>query len=153
QQSTNKLSDLKAQLDKIAPADRAALNAGDLAASTYKDRVLMIPFQRVIAGWGVRKSWLAAVNEPFPNTWDDVVRVAKKFQATDAGHNGLKNVFGIAMQAGDAPSIAGGGINLLVYGNGGKHPLVDETGDVVIDRPEVAKPTIEYLKLFTEYKV
>ena len=101
----------------------------------------------------MRKSWLKAVNEEYPKTWSDALRIAKKFQENDPDGNGKNDTFGIAMQAGDAPSITGGGINLLVYGSGVAHPLVDENGEIVIDRPEVAKPTIEYLKLFTEYKL
>lgn len=153
QQSTGKLADLKPQLDKLAPGDAKFLGAGDLAASTFKGRIIQMPFQRTITGWGVRKSWLEKVGESYPRTWEDVLRIGAKFQDADPDGNGRKDTFGLAMQAGDAPSIMGGGISLLVYGTGLPHPLVDENGEVVIDRPEVAKPTIEYLKLFTEYKL
>ncbi len=114
---------------------------------------MQIPFQRTMTGLGVRKSWLEKVGEQPPKTWDDVLRIGKKFQEDDPDGNGKKDTFGIAMQAGDAPSITGGGINLLVYGNGLPHPLVNENGDIVIDQPEVAKAVIEYMKLFTDYKL
>ncbi len=146
QQSTNKLSDVTPQFQQIAADDRKSITDGDVTASSFKGRMLMIPFQRTMTGWGVRKSWLDAVGEPYPKTWDDVLRVGRKFQST-------KDRFGIAMQAGDPPSMVGAGIDLLVYGNGIAHPVIDEKGDVVIDRPDVARITIEYLKLFTEYKL
>ena len=153
QQSTGKLSDLKPQVDQIPAGDKAFIKEGDWAASTFKDKVVQIPFQRTMTGLGVRKSWLAKVGEQPPKTWDDVLRIGKKFQEEDPDSNGKKDTFGIAMQAGDAPSITGGGINLLIYGNGLPHPMVDEKGDIIIDQPEVAKAIIEYIKLFTDYKL
>ncbi|MBS7701120.1 MULTISPECIES: extracellular solute-binding protein [unclassified Chelatococcus] len=153
QQTTRKLSDLKPQLDQLSADDRKAISPADVAASTYQDRVLQIPFQRTMTGLGVRKSWLAKVGEPYPQTWDDVLRVAKKFQDDDPDGNGRKDTFGIAMQAGDPASMINGGISLLVYGNSLPHPFVNDKGDVIIDQPEVAKATIEYLKLFTDYKL
>jgi multiple sugar transport system substrate-binding protein len=153
QQSTGKLSDLKPQADQLPADDKKFITPGDWAASTFKDRVIQIPFQRTITGLGVRKSWLAKVGEEPPKTWDDLVRIGKKFQDDDPDGNGKKDTFGVAMQAGDAPSITGGGINLLVYGNGLPHPLVNENGEIVIDRPDVAKAVTEYVKLFTDYKL
>jgi len=146
QQSTNKLADVTPQFQAIAEADRKAITQGDITASSFKGRMLMIPFQRTMTGWGVRKSWLDAVGETYPKTWDDVIRIGKKFQAS-------KDRFGVAMQAGDPPSMIDAGINLLVYGNGIPHPLVDGKGEIVIDHPDVARATIEYLKLFTEHKL
>src|SRR4029450_1631829 len=149
QQSTGKLSDLKPQADQLPADDKKFIPPGDWAASTFKDRVIQIPFQRTITGLGVRKSWLAQGGEEAPKTWDDLVRIGKKFQDDDPDGNGKKDTFGVAMQAGDAPSITGGGINLLVYGNGLPHPLVNENGEIVIDRPDVAKAGTENGKLFT----
>lgn len=153
QQSTGKLSDLKPEADELPSADKSFLTEGDWAASTFKGRIVQIPFQRTMTGLGVRKSWLEKVGEQPPKTWDDVLRIGKKFQEQDPDGNGKRDTFGIAMQAGDAPSITGGGINLLVYGNGLLHPLVNEKGDIVIDQPEVSKAITEYIKLFTEYKL
>jgi len=153
QGSTGKLADLRAEFEKIPAADRAHINDGDIVASTAKGRMLQIPFQRTMTGLGVRKSWLEKVGEPFPVTWEDALRVGRKFQEQDPDGNGRKDTFGFAMQAGDAPSMVGAGIGLLVYGNGNPHHVVDANGEVVIDQPNVAKPTIEFLKLFTEYKL
>jgi ABC-type glycerol-3-phosphate transport system substrate-binding protein len=153
QQSTGKLADLKPEADQLPAADKSSLTEGDWTASTFKNRVVQIPFQRTMTGLGVRKSWLEKVGEQPPKTWDDVIRVGKKFQEQDPDGNGRKDTFGIAMQAGDAPSLTGGGINLLVYGNGLPHPLVNEKGDIVIDQPDVSKAITEYVKLFTEYKL
>src|SRR5258708_8420634 len=112
-----------------------------------KGRVSQSPCQRVVTGRGGRKGWLEEAGEPYPKTWEDVLRVARKIQTSH------KDTYGIAMQAGNAGSMTGGGVNLFVYGSGATHALVDDKGEVVIDKPEGAKPTIEYLKLFTEYKL
>ena len=45
------------------------------------------------------------------------------------------------------------GSAMLTYGNGQPHSLVDDNGHIVIDQPEVARVTIEYLKLYTQYKL
>lgn len=153
QASTGKLVDLKDVLAAVPPADAAFLSAQDRDAASFKGRTIFIPFQRTITGWGVRKSWLAKVGEPFPRTWEDALRVGRKFQDEDPDGDGRADTFGMAMQAGDASSMVGAGIALLVYGNRLPHPLVDEKGEVVVDRPEVARATIEYLKLFTQYKL
>ncbi len=151
QQQTHKLADLAPQMQQAPADDRKFLSAGDMAAATYDGKLLMIPFQRVITGWAVRKSWLDKVGEPVPKTWEDVLRVGRKFQDQTPG--GAGHVYGIAMQGGDAPSMIDAGSGMLTYGNGQPHALVDETGKVVIDQPEVAKVTIEYLKLYTQYKL
>jgi ABC-type glycerol-3-phosphate transport system substrate-binding protein len=153
QQSTGKLADLKPQFEQIASDAKSHIAPGDIAASTANGRMLQIPFQRTMTGLGVRKSWLDKVGEKYPVTWEDTLRIARKFQEEDPDGNGRKDTFGIAMQAGDAPSMIGAGVSLLVYGNGIDHPVIDDKGEVVIDKPEVAKATIEYLKLFTEYKL
>jgi ABC-type glycerol-3-phosphate transport system substrate-binding protein len=59
----------------------------------------------------------------------------------------------MAMQGGDPSSLIDAGTSMLIYGNGVKHALVDDAGEIVIDQPEVAKVTIEYLKLYTQYKL
>ena len=153
QQQTRKLSDLAPQLNELPPDDRKFLNGGDIAASTYSGQVLMMPFQRVITGWGVRKSWLAKVGEQFPSTWDDALRAGKKFQENDPEGTGQKNTYGMAMQGGDPSSMIDAGISILTYGNGVAHSLVDDAGNLVIDQPENARVTIEYLKLYTTYKL
>ena len=80
QQSTGKLSDLKQEADQLPVADKSSLTEGDWTASTFKNRVVQIPFQRTMTGLGVRKSWLEKVGEQPPKTWDDVIRIGKKFR-------------------------------------------------------------------------
>jgi ABC-type glycerol-3-phosphate transport system substrate-binding protein len=147
QQQTKKLSDLAAAMKQAPDADRAFLNDGDMSAATYQGQVLMVPFQRVITAWGARKSWLEKAGEQYPKTWDDLLRVGKKFQEMNKG------VYGVAMQGGDPSSMIGAGIAMLAYGNGQKHAVVDADGNVIIDQPEIAKVTIDYLKLYTTDKL
>ena len=153
QQTTKKLEDLQPQLDALDKADRAFISDDDLAAGTLEGRLLMMPFQRTINGWGMRKSWLDKVGETVPATWADTLRVAQKFQTQDPDGNGKNDTYGMAWQAGNAASMTGGGINLLAFGSGASHTLIDDDAKVIIANPEVAAPTIEYLKLFTEYKL
>ena len=147
QSATRKLAPMDAVLSSMPAEDRRVLTDGDVAAASLDGHAIMMPFQRVITGWGVRKSWMQKANETFPITWEDTLRVARKLQAQEA------KTYGIALQAGNAGSLLGGGIELFVLGSGAPHPIIDETAEVVIDRPEVARPTIEYLKLYTEYKL
>ncbi|MBV9812057.1 MAG: extracellular solute-binding protein [Acetobacteraceae bacterium] len=151
QQQTQKLADLAPDMQAVSADDRKFLGAGDMAAATYDGKLLMIPFQRVITGWGVRESWLDKVGEAPPKTWDDVLRAARKFQTQNPG--GAGRVYGIAMQGGDAPSMIDAGSGMLTYGNGLPHSLVDDDGQIVIDKPEIAKITIAYLKLYTSDKL
>ena len=153
QLATHKLAPLDEAIAALPEADRNTLSSGDLAAASLEGHVIMVPFQRVITGWGARRSWLQAVGEPFPRNWEDTLRVARKFQDGDPDRNGKADTFGMAMQAGNAGSLLGGGVDLFVLGSGAPHPLIDDDGEVVIDRPEVALPTIEYLKLYTTYKL
>jgi len=146
QQSTGKLADLTATVAGMVADDRSHLSAGDLGASSFQGKLIQIPFQRVIVGLGVRKSWLAEIGEPFPRSWDDFLRVAGKFKDKH------KDAFPIALHAGSPGAITGAGISLFAYGNGASHVLVDEKGEIVIDQPAVARPLVEYLKLFTHYK-
>lgn len=147
QQSTGKLADLRPLLDGLAAGDRTHLSSGDVGASSFQGRMIQFPIQRVIVGLGARKSWLAEIGEPFPKTWEDVLRVAGKFR--DARRDSVP----LALHAGSAGSMTGAGISLFAYGNGATNVLVNQAGEIVIDRPEVARPLVEYLKLFTEYKI
>jgi len=153
QQQTKKLSDLAPQLAQLPPDDRKFLSADDVAAATYRGQVLFIPMQRLIVGWGARKSWLAKVGETFPKTWDDALRIARKMQDSDASGSGRKDTYGMAMMGGNSTFLLDAGVTMLTYGNGIKHAIVDDDGNIVIDRPENARVVIEYLKLYTQYKV
>lgn len=153
QQTTGKLEEMTPQIEAMPAADRAFLTAADKTSGTLEGKLLMVPFQRTIAGWGVRKSWLDKVGETFPVTWADTLRVAEKFQKGDPDGNGKNDTYGMAWQAGNAGSIFGGSINLLAFGTGADHALIDDDAKIIITKPEVAKPTVEFLKLFTEYKL
>jgi multiple sugar transport system substrate-binding protein len=153
QQTTGKLTDVKPDIEALSPGDRQYITDGDIRAGTLEGKTLMMPFQRTVAGWGVRKSWLDKVGEKPPVTMEDAIRVAQKFQTQDPDGNGKADTYGMAWQAGDAPSMFGGGINLLVFGNLMQHSLIDDGANIVIEEPVIKKATIEYLKLFTTYKL
>jgi ABC-type glycerol-3-phosphate transport system substrate-binding protein len=146
QLTTKKIEDLRPVFAKLPEADRKFLRDLDLKASTYDGAMVMLPVQRVLIGWGVRRSWLESVNEKPPVTWDDTLRVARKFQAGGGGR------FGIASQAGDPDSLIGS-IENFMLGSGIVHPTLDDSGKVMIDQPANAKVLIEYMKLFTDYKL
>jgi multiple sugar transport system substrate-binding protein len=153
QQQTKKLSDLSPQLAQLPADDRKFLSADDIATATYGGQVLFIPMQRIIVGWGARKSWLANVGETFPKTWDDALRVARKTQDSDPSGSGRKDTYGMAMMGGNPTFMLDAGVTMLIYGNGIKHAIADDAGNIVIDQPENARVLIEYLKLYTQYKV
>lgn len=145
ERSTQKLTDLK---DVVAASPDASIpRAGDVRAATFNGKLILVPMQRVLVGLGVRKSWLEKVGETPPKTWDDVLRIGKKFKEA------YPDAYPIGIHAGDAGSLIGAGVSLLTYGNGAMDVLVDDQGNVIIDKPEIAKPLVEYLKLFTEYKL
>lgn len=155
QLTTRKLTDLRAALDAVPQADRQSLGPTDLRASSYNGALVMLPVQRVLIGWGVRQSWLDAVGEKPPQTWDDVLRVARAFQARPAGGAagaGQGETFGMALQAGDADSLIGM-IEAFMVGTGLENPTVDDAGTLMIDRPDHARVLVEYLKVFTTYKL
>ena len=133
QQTTGKVDDLTPQLKALPEGERKYISDADLAAGTLEGRLLMMPFQRTINGWGARKSWLDKVGEKFPVTWEDNLRVAKKFQTEDPDGNGKNDTYGMAWQAGNAGSMIGAGINLLVFGNGADHSLINDDGEVIIE--------------------
>lgn len=153
EQSTGKLLDMSDVVKGMPEGDRAFLNEGDIASSSYQEKMLMLPVQRVAAGWGVRKSWLEKLGETYPANWDDALRIAARFQNEDPDGNGKADTYGMAFQGGGVGSLVRSGSNLLVFGSGAPHAIIDDNAEVVLDRPEVAEPTIAYLKLYTENKV
>lgn len=149
QQSTGKLCDLTETVANLPEGDRAQLTDGDIAAGTLDGELLMVPFQRVITGFGARKSWLDAVGAEFPKTWDDMLATAQKFVAEDPDGNGKDDTYGIAMQGGGAGNMIGAGTKLFAMGgNGAEYDIIDADGKVVLTDPPVAEPTIDYLKLY-----
>jgi len=147
QRSTGKLSDLAAVVAALPQADRAHLSAGDIGASSFQGRLIQMPIQRVVVGLGVRRSWLAETGESFPQNWADFLRVAGRIREQH------RDSIPVALHAGSPGAMLGAGISLFTYGNGASHVLVDGDGNVVIDRPEIARPLVAYLKLFTQYRL
>ncbi len=144
---TDKILDLASYL----PADaKEYLSEADLQVATYEGKMIIFPIQRVQMAFGVRTSWLEAVDEEPPQTWDDVLRVAEKFTTGDPDGNGENDTFGIAIEAANPRDLIHM-LDLYTFGTGLRHTLVDPEGNVVIDEPAHKKVLIEVMKLFTDY--
>ncbi len=148
QTQTTKVMDLKAVFDGIS--DKAFLSDGDLQVATYDGRMIILPIQRVQMAFGVRKSWLEKVGEPFPKTWADVQRVTVKFMKEDPDGNGKADTFGLALEAAKQRDLIHV-LDLFIFGSGLRHTLIDPAGDIVVDEPKHAAVLEEFLKTFTEY--
>ncbi|HTC08735.1 MAG TPA: extracellular solute-binding protein [Acetobacteraceae bacterium] len=144
---THKIEDMKPILAAIA--DKAFLSPDDLRVATYAGHMIILPVQRVQMAFGVRKSWLDKVGENFPLTWDDTLRVGKKFQ-TEHPDGGTVPVFAFALEAANPRDLIHM-LDLFTFGAGLRHTLIDENGKVVIDEPEHAKVLTEFMKVFTAY--
>ncbi len=152
QQSTGRLCSVADLVDALPDGDRAYITDGDIASATLEGDIIMMPFQRVVIGWGARQSWLDAVGEEYPETWDDMIRIAQLFQDTDPDGNGEDDTFGVALQAGSAPSMIGAGTRMFaIAGNGVPYDIMNTDAEIVITDPTVADPTIGILQLFTEH--
>jgi multiple sugar transport system substrate-binding protein len=147
---TGKVMDLKPVLDGIA--DKSFLGEDDLRVATYRDRMIILPVQRVQMAFGVRKSWLDKVGEPFPKTWDDAKRTATKFQTDDPAGTGKGSVFGFALEAAHPRDLIHM-LDLFTFGAGLRHTLLAPDGSITIDDPDHAKVLEEFLKIFTVYKL
>ena len=149
QTQTNRVMDMKPVLEAVA--DRGFLGEDDLRVATYAGKMIIIPMQRVQMALGARKSWLDKVGEKFPETWDDVRRVAAKFRDADPDGNGKADTFGFALQAAKPRDLIHM-LDLFVFGSGLRHTLVDPAGKVVIDQPAHAQVLEEFLKTYSGYK-
>jgi len=149
QQQTGKVMDLKSVLAQVA--DKGFLGEDDLRVATFKDRMIILPVQRVQMAFGARESWLKKANEPFPQTWEDVKRVAAKFRDMDPDANGKADTFGFALQAAKPRDLVHM-LDLFTFGSGLRHTLIDPAGKIVIDEPAHAQVLEEFLKTYTEYK-
>jgi multiple sugar transport system substrate-binding protein len=149
QSQTDKIMDLKAALDQVA--DKGFLGADDLRVATYKDKMIILPIQRVQMAFGVRKSWLDKVGEKFPETWEDVKRIAVKFRDDDPDGNGKPDTFGLALQAAKPRDLVHM-LDLFTFGSGLRHTLIDPAGKIVIDQPAHAQVLEEFLKTYSTYK-
>jgi len=148
QNQTGKVMDLKDLFAGID--DKGFLSEGDLQVATYDGRMIILPVQRVQMAFGARKSWLEKVGEPFPKTWDDVKRVAAKFQNDDPDGNGKADTFGLALEAAKQRDLIHM-LDLFIFGSGLRHTLIDPAGNIVIDEPQHAQVLEEFLKTFTDY--
>ncbi len=149
QNQTGKIMDLKPTLDRIA--DKSFLTDEDLRVATYKGRMIILPVQRVQMALGVRKSWLEKTGETFPNTWEDVKRIAVKFRENDPDGNGRADTFGMALQAAKPRDLIHM-LDLFTFGSGLKHTLIDPAGQITIDQPAHAAVLEEFLKTYSEYR-
>jgi ABC-type glycerol-3-phosphate transport system substrate-binding protein len=148
QSQTSKLVDMRAVLD--ASPDKGFLGADELRVATYRDRMLIIPIQRVQMALGVRKSWLDRAGEPFPATWEDVRRVAAKFKASPPPGATAGNVFAFALQAAKPRDLIHM-LDLFTFGSGLRHTLIDPDGKITIDQPGHAQVLQEFLRTYTSY--
>lgn len=149
QQSSGKLTPIDDLVAGLDDATRAAIPEGALAASTIDGTLLMLPLQQATGAFGVRTSWLEAVGEEYPRTWDDVFRIGAKFATEDPDGNGSDDTFGIALQAGNA-SVTHQMLELFGFGAGLDHLIIDEEGHVVLDDPRNAKLIETFLRIFRE---
>ncbi len=145
-----KLADMRPVLAALPQKDFLAED--DLRVATYGGHMIILPVQRVQMAFGVRKSWLEKVGEPFPQTWDDAKRVAGKFQAADPEGTGAGTVFGFALEAAKPRDLIHM-LDLFTFGAGLRHTLVDPDGKVVIDEPQHAAVLAEFLRTFGAYKL
>jgi ABC-type glycerol-3-phosphate transport system substrate-binding protein len=148
QTQTGKVMDLTDVLAGVQ--DKAFLSDDDLRVATYDGKMIILPVQRVQMGFGARKTWLDAVGESFPKTWDDAKRVAAKFRDEDPDKNGKKDTYGFALEAAHPRDLIHM-LDLFTFGSGVRHTLIDPDGKIVIDDPEHEQVLEEFLKTFTEY--
>jgi ABC-type glycerol-3-phosphate transport system substrate-binding protein len=148
QSQTSKVADLLPTLAAIG--DRAFLGEDDLRVATFRDRMIILPVQRVQMALGARKSWLEKVGEPLPTTWADARRVAQKFKASDPDGNGRADTFGFALQAARPRDLVHM-LDLFTFGSGLRHTLVDPEGQVTLDQPAHADVLGEFLRTYSTY--
>ena len=149
QQSSGKLAPVEETWDALPEATRAAVPEGAVDASRIDGELMMIPLQQATGAFGVRQSWLDAVGEDYPATWDDVFRIGQKFATEDPDGNGQDDTYGLAMQAGD-PSVTHQMLELFGFGAGLDHLIIDGEGNVVLDEPRNRELVRTFLRLFEE---
>jgi ABC-type glycerol-3-phosphate transport system substrate-binding protein len=149
QQSSGRLPPVQETFDALPEETRAALPEGAVDASRIDGALMMIPLQQATGAFGVRRSWLDAVGEEFPETWEDVFRIGAKFATEDPDGNGQDDTYGLAMQAGN-PSVAHQMLELFGFGAGLDHLIIDDEGTVVLDEPRNRELVRTFLRLFEE---
>jgi len=141
---TGKVTDLRATLAGVA--EKSFLSPDDLRVATYRDRMIILPIQRVQMGFGARKSWLDKAGEKFPATWDDAKRAAEKFQAADPA------TFGFALEAAHPRDLIHM-LDLFIFGTGLRNTLLAPDGAITVDEPQHAQVLEQFLRIFTSYKL
>jgi ABC-type glycerol-3-phosphate transport system substrate-binding protein len=147
QQSSGKLADIQPMFDALPDEVRAKIPEAAVAASRIDGTLLMLPLQQATGAFGVRTSWLKAVGEDYPRTWDDVFRIGQAFATKDPDGNGKADTFGMAMQAGN-PSVTHQMLELFGFGAGLDSLIIDGNAEVVLDQPRNAELVRTFLKLF-----
>jgi ABC-type glycerol-3-phosphate transport system substrate-binding protein len=146
---TEKILDLSDALAEVPDTD--FLSEGDLAVSRYGGKTLILPVQRVQMAFGVRRSWLEAVDEEFPRTVDDMVRIAEKFQQGDPDGNGVDgDTFGLALQAANPRDLVHM-MDLFTFGTGLRHTVIDPEGNIVINEPDRRALYSRIVEIYREY--
>jgi ABC-type glycerol-3-phosphate transport system substrate-binding protein len=149
QTQTKKVMDLRGTLNQVA--DKGFLSEDDLRVATFDNAMIILPVQRVQMAFGIRQSWLTKSGETFPQTWDDVKRIAAKFRDNDPDGNGRADTFGLALQAAKPRDLIHM-LDLFTFGSGLRHTLIDPQGQITIDRPDHAQVLEEFLKTYSQYK-
>ncbi|MDQ2083600.1 extracellular solute-binding protein [Xanthobacteraceae bacterium Astr-EGSB] len=149
QDQTGKVVDLKSLMDKVP--DKGFLSEDDMRVATYKGRQIIIPIQRVQMAFGVRKSWLDKNGGKFPDTWEDVKKLAVAFRDNDPDANGKADTFGLALEAAKPRDLIHI-LDLFMFGSGLRHTLVDPDGKITVDEPAHAQVLEEFLKTYTSYR-
>jgi ABC-type glycerol-3-phosphate transport system substrate-binding protein len=143
QQNTGKLTDFSGLL-KGSPI----LIPGDITSISYKGQAIAVPFQRVLLGLGVRKSWMEKTGSKFPETWDAFIDLAKQFTFADPDGNGKNDTFGFTVEGLKylQEPIAVGAAGLTM-------PILNDEGMPMVRQPDFIALAKEYAKLYHEYKV
>lgn len=149
QSQTGRVMDMRPVLEGVQ--DRDFLSAEDLRVGTFRDRMVIIPMQRVQMALGTRRSWLQKLGEQVPVTWEDAKRVAQKFRDDDPDGNGRADTFGFALQAARPRDLIHM-LDLFTFGAGLSHTLLDPQGHVTIDQPEHALVLGEFLRTYSTYR-
>ena len=146
---TGKITDL-APTFKALP-DKNFVTASDLQISTYKNKMIIFPIQRVQAAFGVRKSWLEASGKPFPTTWAEMKVLAEFFTKGDPDKNGKAgDTFGFALEAANPRDLVHM-IDLFSFGTGVPNTIIDAKGNITINEAKHKAIVKEVLGLFWNY--
>ena len=142
QSETGKVMDMKPVLSQVG--DKGFLSEEDLRVATYKDRMIILPVQRVQMAMGVRRSWLDKAGLGWPVTWDQTKAAAQKFQGP--------GTYGFALEAAHPRDLIHM-LDLFTFGAGVRHTLLDPAGNITIDEPQHATILEAFLRIFTTDKL